>query len=450
MKKFNYITISGLALTMCFTACNKALDLKPTGSIDQAQAILTSNDVQSTLVGTYNRAGLADVYGGGIFVYQDLLATQTVVNFAGTFQGLSQIAAQAITNDNGFAEGTWLGAYQVINQSNNVIANLSKVDADQADRVEGEAKFLRGLTYFDLARIYGRAWNDGDPGTNLAVPLVLTPTTVVTDASYVTRNTVKDVYAQAIADLKTAEEKLPEDNDFYANTYSASAILARLYLQQGDYANALIEANKVIESGAFELVGDYEDEFGGTAAHVSNTTEDIFAIQVTEQQGTNALNTYYASSGFGGRGDIRVRSSFLAEFEPGDVRGEFFTGSTTIRTRKFNNQYGNVHVVRLAEMYLIRAEANIRLGSAEGDTPANDVNLIRTRAGIEELPTVTLANVLTERRHELYFEGGFFLHDAKRLQQNIGALPYNSPRLIFPVPLREINANNKLIQNEGY
>lgn len=450
MKKLNYISTAALALTVCLTACNKALDLKPTGSIDQTQAILTSNDVQSTLVGTYNRMGLSDVYGGGVFVYEDLLATQSVVNFAGTFQGLSQMANQAMTNDNGFAENTWLGAYQVINQTNNVLANLTKADADQADRIEGEAKFMRGLTYFDLARIYGKAWNDGDPGANLAVPLVLTPTTVVSTASFVPRNTVKDVYAQAISDLKTAETKLPEDNGFYANTYAASAILARLYLQQGDYANALTEANRVIEGGAFELVGDYASEFGGTAAHVSNSTEDIFAIQVTEQQGTNALNTYYASSGFGGRGDIRVRASFLAEFEPNDVRGKFFTGTTTIRTRKFNNQYGNVHVVRLAEMYLIRAEANIRLSSAVGDTPANDVNLIRSRAGLGDLATVTLANVLTERRHELYFEGGFFLHDAKRLALNVGALPYSSPRLIFPVPLREINANSKLIQNEGY
>ena len=450
MKKLNYISISALALTMCLTACNKALDLKPTSSIDQTQAILTSNDVQSTLIGTYNRMALSDLYGGGVFIYEDLLGMQTVVNFSGTFQGLSQMVAQAMANDNGFAENTWLGAYQVINQANNVIANLSKADADKVDRIEGEAKFIRGMMYFDLARIYGKAWNDGSPATNLAVPIVLTPTTVVSPASLVKRNTVGEVYAQAIADLKVAETKLPEDNDFYANTYSASAILARLYLQQGDYTHALEEANKVIEGGGFSLVADYASEFGGSAAHVSNTSEDIFAVQVTEQQGTNAFNTYYASSGFGGRGDIRIRSSFLATFEATDVRGKFYTIGSVIRTKKFNNQYGNIHVVRLAEMYLIRAEANLRLGSAVGDTPANDVNIIRNRAGLGDLAVVTVADVLTERRHELAFEGGFFLHDAKRLGADVGALPYNSPRLVFPVPLREINANSNLAQNEGY
>lgn len=451
MKKLNYISISALALAISLTACNKQLDLKPTASIEQGQAILTSKDVQSTLVGTYNRMGLSDVYGGGIYIYEDLLASQSVVNFRGTFQGLSQMVNQAMANDNGFAESTWLSAYQVINQTNNVLANLSKVDPDLKDDVEGQAKFIRGMTYFDLARVYGKAWNDGSPASNLAVPIVLTPTTLVTEAAKVPRNTVGDVYAQAISDLKSAEAKLSEDNGFYANTYAASAILARLYLQQGDYVNALAEANRVIEEGGFELTATYSAEFPGSAAHANNTTEDIFAIQVTEQQGTSAFNTYYAASGFGGRGDIRVKSSFLAEFEAADTRGKFYLGSnTTIRTRKFNNQYGNARVVRLAEMYLIRAETNLRLGSAEGDSPVNDINLIRGRAGASTKATVTLADILNERRLELAFEGGFFLHDAKRLKTDVGALPYNSPKLVFPVPLREINANSKLMQNEGY
>jgi tetratricopeptide (TPR) repeat protein len=450
MKKLNYISISALALAICLTACNKQLDLKPTGSIVQSEAILTSKDVKSTLVGTYNRMGLADVYGGGVFIYEDLLAMQTVATFNGTFQGLSQIYNQAMTNDNGFAENTWLGAYQVINQTNNVLANLNKVLEDSADGVEGEAKFIRGMMYFDLARIYGKAWNDGSPAANLAVPIVLTPTDLVTEAAKVPRNTVSEVYAQALSDLKDAEAKLPEDNGFYANTYAASAILARLYLQQGDYDNALLEANRVIEEGGFSLVEKYSDEFPGDAAHVNNTTEDIFAIQVTEQQGNSAFNTYYASSGFGGRGDIRIRSSFLANFEASDTRGKFYTGTSTIRTRKFNNQYGNARVVRLAEMYLIRAEANFRLSSALGNTPADDINIIRSRAGASFKATVTLADILKERRLELAFEGGFFLHDAKRLGSDVGAKAFDAPELVFPVPLREINANSKLIQNEGY
>src|SRR3569833_3685275 len=103
------------------------------------------------------------------------------------------------------------------------------------------------MTYLDMARLLGRAWNDGDPNTNPAVPIILTPTTVISAESYVTRATVALVYQQAITDLTAAEAKLPGDNDYFANKYSAAAILARLYLQLGDYAHALTAATGVIE-----------------------------------------------------------------------------------------------------------------------------------------------------------------------------------------------------------
>lgn len=129
------------------SACNKELNLKPYQSIEQSQAILTAQDVQITLVGAYNRAVLADLYGGGVFIYPDLMATQSTINWHGTYQGLTQMTNQTIPNDNTFVNGVWLDGYEVINQANNVLANLSKVAAGDKDRTEGEAKFLRGMTY---------------------------------------------------------------------------------------------------------------------------------------------------------------------------------------------------------------------------------------------------------------------------------------------------------------
>ncbi|SCW84161.1 RagB/SusD family nutrient uptake outer membrane protein [Mucilaginibacter sp. NFR10] len=454
MKKIKFIYISATALALFLSACNKQLNIKPVESVDQNQAIKTAKDVQGVLVGTYNRLGQVDLYGGRIFMEPDLLAAQAEITWTGTYTGLTQITVQAITRDNSFVENTWLDAYQVINQANTVLANLDKADnADDKARWEGEAKFIRGLMYFDLARLFGKPWNDGDPSTNLAAAIVSSPTTSAdSEGAKVGRSTVKQVYDQAISDLTAAKSKLPEDNDFYANKYSASAILARLYLQKGDYTNALKEANTVITSGAFSLVPDYTKEFllSSKPSHQENTTEDIFAIQVTQQQGINSLNEFYASSANGGRGDIKITDDFLAEFEANDVRGQFYTVTSVNRTKKFDNQYGNVHVVRLAEMYLIRAEANLRGGTSTGATPASDVNTIRQRAGLDPLVTVNLATILAERRHELCFEGGFFLHDAKRLKQSAGGLPYNSPRLVYPIPQREILANSKLVQNEGY
>ncbi|HTE01069.1 MAG TPA: RagB/SusD family nutrient uptake outer membrane protein [Mucilaginibacter sp.] len=458
MKKFNKIYIGALSMTLIMlSACNKQLDLKPFQQIQQNQAILTGQDVQITLVGAYNRAGLSDLFGGGVFIYPDLMATQTRIDWQGTFQGLTQMTNQNIPVDNGFVNGSWSDGYAVINQVNNVLANLDKVTAANAARTEGEAKFLRGLTYFELVRLFGKDYTDGDATVNLGVPIVLTPTTVISPASYVSRSTVAQVYQQAITDLTDAENKLPASNSFYANKYSASAILARLYLQKGDYPNAAAEATKVISSEAFELNAVYSDEFpypNETAVHVDNTSEDIFAIQVTGQQGTNSLNTYYASSDNAGRGDIIIKDSFLAEFEEGDARLAVYNldSDDILRCDKFDNPDGNVHIIRLAELYLIRAEANLRISaaSAVGDTPLNDINVIRERAGLEDLDAVAIADVLTERRRELAFEGGFFLYDAKRLKQTIGVQPFSSNKLVFPIPLQDINANPQLKQNPGY
>jgi tetratricopeptide (TPR) repeat protein len=458
MKKLNKIYIAVLSTILLLSACNKQLDLKPYQSIEQSSAILTAQDVQITLVGAYNRAGLTDLYGGGIFIYPDMMASQTLFDWQGTFQTQTQMVNQAITIDNTSVNATWFDGYQVINQANNVLANLDKVGAGDKSRTQGEAEFLRGMTYFDLARLFGRDWNDGDPAANLAVPIVLTPTTAITPASYVARATVSQVYAQAIADLKDAEAKLPASNTFFANKYAAAAILARLYMQKSDYADAIAEATNVISSGAFALNANYADEFPNPGQqHVDNTPEDIFAIQITPQQGFNTLNEFYASSDNAGRGDIIIKGSFVAGFAAGDTRAGLYNNDSAgiLRCDKFDNVDGNVHVIRLAELYLIRAEANLRLSTAKDATPVSDVNKVRVRAGLAPLATVAIADVMTERVHELAFEGGFFLYDAKRTSTTanpvfVGALPAFSPKLVFPIPQTELNANPKLVQNPGY
>jgi hypothetical protein len=256
---------------------------------------------------------------------------------------------------------------------------------------------------------------------------------------------------QVISDLKDAEAKLPASNGFFATTYGASAMLARVYLQKGDYANAIAEANSVINSGAYSLTPTYADAFpfNGSPAPGVNTPEDIFAMQVTPSSGFNGFQEFYSAYS---RGDITINQSFLNEFEPGDDRLNLFynSGGSTF-TGKFDNVYGNVHIIRLAEMYLIRAECNFRLNTATGAAPLQDINTIRKRVNLPNLtaPQVTLASILHERRLELAFEG-FLLHDAKRLQTSIGILPYNSPKLVYPIPKRELIVNPNLSQNEGY
>lgn len=452
-KIFSIIFLSALFI---FGSCSKQLDTTPFNNIDQNNALKTSSDVEGLLVGAYSDLGAADLYGGGAFVTADLLADYNEIFWSGTYQGMTQIKNKAIPVDNAFVQNTWTDAYKVINDVNNVLSSLSVVSAAKQNRVEGEAKFIRGSVYFDLVRLFGKAWNDGSPSENDGVPLKLKPTVELnTAADQIPRDKVAAVYDQVIKDLTEAEAKLPASNGFFATKYSAAAMLARVYLQKGDYVNARDAANRVIASGNFKLTqanadGIIEEFLYTRAKAVDNTSEDIFAMQVTTTAGNNTFQTFYSELG---RGDISINGPHYDLYESNDLRLNLINGDGYCA--KFDNVYGNVHIIRLAEMYLIRAEANNRLNTSVGATPLTDINIIRNRAGLDLLSSVTLADILKERKIELSFEG-FELHDIKRLGVSTGfftgggGLPYNSPKLIFPIPKRDRIVNANLTQNEGY
>ncbi len=451
LKKYKYFLLA-IMLTSA-TACEKKLDINPTQSIDETQALNTSSDVEAALVGAYADLGDGDVYGGGIFLISELLANTNEFNFTGTFQGLTQIVNKQIPVDNDFVQATWLDAYQTINDVNNVLNALDVVTPSKKNRVEGEAKFIRGSVYFDLVRLYAKAWNDGSPAANDGVPLILTPTRApLTETSQKARDKVADVYTQVIKDLTEAEELLPVTNSVFAAKYAAAAMLARVYLQQGDYVKAADAADRVIESNRYSLEDSYFDVFPYNSDNpnedIGSPGEYIFSMQVTSSQGVNDLNTYFSTSG---RGDIDINPEHLDLYEPDDERLNLFYSDGGIRTGKFDMVYGNVPVIRLAEMYLIRAEANFRLGTTVGDTPVADINKIRQRVGLTPYTAgeLTLDKILTERKLELAFEGAA-LHDIKRLQQSVGNLSWNSFKLVLPIPDREIKINQNLDQNEGY
>jgi hypothetical protein len=126
------------------------------------------------------------------------------------------------------------------------------------------------------------------------------------------------------------------------------------------------------------------------------------------------------------------------------------TGDT--RTGKWINRFGSVKIIRLAEMYLTRAECNLRLSTTTGDTPLNDINAVRNRV-LPLLVTVTLDDILLERKLELALEGSR-LHDAKRLKESIiegsNTYTFDHDLLVFPIPQRERNINPALEQNPGY
>ncbi|TLV00946.1 RagB/SusD family nutrient uptake outer membrane protein [Dyadobacter luticola] len=457
MKK--NLSIYALALAaglFLMSGCDSKLDVAPTQSIDENAALSTSRDVEVTLIGCYDGLQDADVYGGGFQYTSELLGNSDELGFGGTFQNLLEMYNKQMTTANVGAANSWAGAYVAINRCNNVLSALDIVDEDKKERIEGEARFIRGSLYFDLVRLYARTWGDGDNAANPGVPIVLKPTRSVTDEDDVPRNSVAEVYAQAIEDLTAAKTLLPEENSIYATKYAAMAQLSRVYLMQSNFAAARDEANSVIQSGAFSLNPTFESLFFTFLDNAgANPEEYIFSMIVTQQDGVNDMNTYFGTTissivGTAGRGDIRVLPKHRALYEAGDARGAFFvTPTNNTFTQKYLDQFSNVLQFRLAEMYLTRAETNFRLGTNVGATPLADINAIRTRAKLKAATSVTLASILKERHLELAFEG-HMLHDLRRNKMNIGALPYNSPRLILPIPQRETDVNKALVQNEGY
>ncbi|HTH30237.1 MAG TPA: RagB/SusD family nutrient uptake outer membrane protein, partial [Lacibacter sp.] len=142
--------------------CNKRLDVTPAQSIDEADALKTSADVQVALVGCYTQFGTTNFYGGRMFVMGELLADHNELIWSGTFQQLTQMYNKSVPVNSTFVSNTWLAGYTAINSANNVLSAIGVVDAANKNKYEGEAKFLRAAAYFELVKLYAKDWNNGN------------------------------------------------------------------------------------------------------------------------------------------------------------------------------------------------------------------------------------------------------------------------------------------------
>lgn len=462
MKK---IVALGICSVLAFSAaCDRKLDIVPKDFVDATQAITTAQDVESAVIGGYGRLGDPALYGADFQLTADLLAADNYIAWQGTFQGYREMANKRMNSINTQATRTWTRSYWAINTVNSALENLSLVtDADLRDQLEGEARFIRAVVHFELVRLYAAPWQPGGANTQAGVPIVLQAADTQAEASVQTaRATVAQVYAQVIDDLTRAENLLPEENNTRADKYAAAAFLSRVYLQQSDFAKARDAASRVIESGRYRLNPEVF-----TAFRSRNSAESIFEIQQNNQNNAGTANdgltTFYASLPGIGRADVRVRPEFAELYDSTDARlteliyeGE--GARAGLRSGKWTDFYANIPVIRLAELLLTRAECNLRLGTAEGAAPVEDVNAVRLRAGVAPYESLTLDDILFERELELAFEG-VRVHDIKRTLRSIERLEsdetttvfaYNDPRLVLPIPQRELDANDLLTQNQGY
>jgi hypothetical protein len=475
-----------LALGLSLAGCKDALQIEPQQSINADEAYNTSQKVSAAVVGAYARLDDPRLYGSDLILVPELMASNGYITWAGTFQNYRQISLHTQISTLSNAQGIWTQAYNAINQCNLILNALPAVtDAGQRKQFEGEAHYIRGIMYFELVRLFAQQYQAGGSNTQPGVPINIVPITTTEQADVkLPRASVEEVYTQVLSDLRTAATMLPNQNVTRASKYSAEAMLARVYLQQGNYAAARSMANDVITNSGASLVGSVAAVFANR-----NSAESLFEIQQNDQNNAGTSNdglaTYFAGYSpngdqtvLYGRGDVYISGAFANQYGygSGDVRGtDSLSAITTkkliylsdgnsrrnrLRTLKWRTYGQNIPIVRLAEMYLIRAEADVRAGNTASATA--DVNTVRTRSGATALTAATLADVLRERQLELAFEG-FRIHDLKRVNgivipavaatATVSAAPAvlaSDARFVLPIPQREINNNSLLTQNAGY
>lgn len=441
------------SIFLLLIGCENELEINPTNNLPGELAFSSEANIAAILVGTYDEAGQAATYGGDLQIFTDLLGTSDQTFWTGTFQAFRQAFQKNVFVDNGFVDDIWSNAYETINQANLVLDNLETVTSspDEKDRIEGEAKFLRALNYLDLVRNFASPYLAGQANTQQGVPLRLVGIVDYAQSQEIARSSVDEIYNQVILDATDAYNLLPSANGFYADKYAAQALLARTFFQQGNYVAARDAANDVLLNSGHSLTSNFAGAFNNDV----DSSEDIFAFQVTSQTGSHDLTNHYASEGDGGRGgDIVIEDAYLALFDdPNDERGNFtYINPDNDRrlTLKYTNQFANISIFRIAEMHLIRLESNFRLGSSVGLAPLTEINALRARSSAAPLlGPLTLDLIFNERQLELAFEG-FILNDSKRTQRSVGSISWDDTSLVLPIPQAEMDTNPLMVQNPGY
>jgi len=441
-------TVFTLLFFGLFSGCDDNLNIEPVDSLIPETVLQNPENLHSLLLGAYLYA--SNRLGGRIQTENELFANEGKLLWNGADFNIAQFDRRNLTSTNLEIMFNWVTPYRSINLCNVVLDNLDILrNTSKRNLLEGEARFLRGLQYFELVKIYALPYDEGRSNTQLGVPIVLDGVITISQIKFPTRESVEVVYKQVIEDLEQAYSLLPEDNGIFADRYAAMGLLARVFLQMGNFEEALNASHTVISNSGHTLAPDINGAFNNGVDGI----EDLFMWQVTVQDGKNSFNELWSTNVFGGgssTADLSIEPTFLELFTGTDERGTFFyQGNGTLVTSKWQSEFANVPYLRLAEMYLIRAECNFRLGSNLGSDPETDINKLRDRANAESTFGITLDDILAERKRELAFEG-HTLHDAKRLKRDIDGIPYNDDQLIFPIPQRELDANPNLEPNPAY
>jgi len=462
MKAMNIKSIIALFLGMMIstTSCD-FLELESPNDLDADTYFTKAEHAENALIGLYSSMQSPSYYGGNYVLVGEPLCGNSVT---GGFDNINidEFGFQAVTPTNIIVEEMWYSIYNVIANANRLIEGIEKIedpafDADRKSEIGGQARAIRAMAHFDLLRFFGEHW---DIGSVYGIPVV---DKVQEIGDIEPRSTVGDSYTFILDELEAALDLVNQDdrNPAFINVATVHALLARVYLYKGgSEADAIAHSTAVIEDGTFDLLAavDYTTLFTNR-----QTSESIFELAFDSQNRSRYNGLTYSRPDALNTEVNFLASEALGEFfaaQPDDVRGQLVdlnpdNNDTSIqpngRTQKYRGEAAEdnpAYIIRLAEMYLIRAESQ---GYPAGLT---DLNFVRNQRDLGDVtPTTTnefISAVLDERRAEFNFEGHYFF-DLARLELVETELGIDAFRAILPIPLREITATKEgVIQNPEY
>jgi starch-binding outer membrane protein, SusD/RagB family len=462
-----FFKISLVAVVMFGSmSCENSLNIDPPTSLDASTGFKTRQDVEAAMNGCYSSIQSANYMGIRYNIFADLTADN--LSHVGTFPSFSQIVNRIITPDNAEIVNMWTNVYSGINRMNNVITSAPKVDdkAFVANTAVGEARALRAFQHFNLLRFFGGGETGFGKTGGVGIPISTTVVATAADAVVVPRAAEADVWNAIIDDLDFASKNIPAATNKAASTgrigkWGAFALKSRAHLYRGDWALAEATADSVITKGGYTMLkgADY-----GNLYLSKNSSEAIWELQF-DPTNIGQVAFFYYTTARGGRNEVSSSNALRDAHEAGDVRKviNFAPKDTAVVTStvpvgkpiKFTRVDGtdNQILIRLAEMYLIRAEARAQQSNLTGAIA--DINLIRNRAGLANTTAATQAELIIaiekERRVELAHEGHRWF-DLRRYNR-LSTLPSFTQtfRALWPIPQREVtNGGGKIIQNTGY
>ncbi len=449
-----------LFILIWLTGCEKFVTVAPPITQLVSSTVFESDQTAlSAMNGLYSymesTEGFADG-GTGSVGFLAGLSTDELTNY-GTDQYQIQFYQNALTSNNVELDGfLWQVPYQCIYQANSILAGLAgsnQVSAPLKNELMGEAKFIRAFSFFYLVNLFGN------------VPLILSTDYQTNAITYQTP--IDSIYLQIIADLTSSQTLLASDYSYSngervrPNSWAASAMLARVYLYLGKWQDAEAQSTSVInQNSLFSILPDLNQVF------LANSNEAIWQLMPTRPgNNTGEGNIYiltseplYAS----------LSPSLIGAFDSGDLRKQNWVADTTIgpttyffaykykvKTSTEVTEYSMV--LRLAEQYLIRAEARAEQQNISG--AQEDLNVIRNRAGLTDFlinnQDSLLKAIMQERQVELFTEWGHRWLDLKRTNQSTQILSpikinWQPTDSLYPIPQSDIQKDPNLTQNPGY